>query len=55
MLIHRSVPLLLVVLLSIASAGCQLIGDIFQAGVVVGVLVVVVVLGLVGWLLSRLF
>ncbi len=55
MLTDRLVPLVLVVLLAVASAGCQLVGDIFQAGVVVGVLVVVLVLGVIFWLVRRLF
>ena len=54
-MINRVFPLVLVIVLALASAGCQVIGNIFQAGVVVGVLVLVLVLGLVGWLLSRLF
>lgn len=44
--------ILLIVLLAVAAAGCELVGDIFQAGVWVGVigiiLVVVVVVMVVG-------
>ena len=36
-------------------SGCQLVGDIFKAGVWVGVLVVVVVIALVIFLVSKLF
>ena len=43
----------LALLLSLSS--CQLVGDIFKAGVWVGVLIVVVVIGLVIWLLAKLF
>ncbi len=44
---------LLAILVSFSS--CELIGDIFEAGVWVGVLLVVGVVGLVVFLISRLF
>ncbi len=44
---------LLAILISLTS--CELIGDIFEAGVWVGVLLVVGVVGLVIFLISRLF
>jgi hypothetical protein len=56
----NSVPLihvrfiLLLVLVALASSGCELAGDIFKAGMWVGVLAVVVVVGLVFFLVSRL-
>lgn len=34
-------------------AGCEVIGDIFEAGVWVGVLVVVGIIGLIIWIISR--
>lgn len=34
-------------------SGCQIIADIFRAGVVVGVILVLLVVGLIVWLLSR--
>lgn len=34
-------------------SGCQVIGDIFKAGVWVGVILVVVVIGLVVWIVSK--
>lgn len=34
-------------------AGCELVGDIFQAGIWVGILVVVGIIGLVFWLFGR--
>ena len=46
--------ILLIVLLATGAAGCELIGDIFQAGFLVGVIVVVVVLALVGWLIAKM-
>lgn len=43
----------LALLLSLSS--CQLVGDIFKAGVWAGVLMVVVVVGLVIFLVAKLF
>lgn len=34
-------------------AGCELVGDIFEAGVWMGVILVLVVVGLVVWLFSK--
>lgn len=48
-----SVFSVLAMLLTLSS--CQLIGDIFKAGVWVGVLIVVVVIGLVIFILAKLF
>jgi hypothetical protein len=45
---------LLLVLVALVSSGCELVGDIFKAGMWVGVLAVVVVVGLVFFLVSRL-
>jgi hypothetical protein len=33
--------------------GCELIGDIFKAGVWVGVIGVVVVIGIIVWIISK--
>jgi hypothetical protein len=41
------------VLLGISSAGCQVVGDIFQAGVWAGVLIVVLVLGGIAFISSK--
>jgi energy-converting hydrogenase Eha subunit H len=46
--------LMLVVMLGMAGAGCQVIGDIFQAGMWVGVIGVVLVIAVVGFAVSRL-
>ncbi|MEP6616032.1 MAG: phosphatidate cytidylyltransferase [Ginsengibacter sp.] len=43
--------LLAVIMTTVSS--CQAIGDIFKAGVWVGVLVVVLVIGLIFWLVGR--
>ena len=38
-----------------ALSGCELAGDIFEAGLWMGIIIVVVIVGLVLWLLSKLF
>ena len=43
-----------VLLLALSSAGCELAGGIFKAGMWVGVLMVVAVLGVVLFLVTRL-
>ena len=45
--------LLLVVLLAMATAGCELAGDIFQAGMWIGVIMVVLAIGVVMWLVGK--
>ncbi|MDR3679161.1 MAG: phosphatidate cytidylyltransferase [Flavipsychrobacter sp.] len=47
--------LALLVALTLSMSGCQVIGDIFKAGVWAGVLMVVVVVGLIIFLISRIF
>ena len=44
---------LAIVFSSLALAGCELIGDIFEAGVWVGVVGVVAVVALVVWLFAK--
>jgi len=39
--------------IALLLSGCELIGDLFQAGVVAGVLVVFAILGIVAWLLGK--
>ncbi|MEA2658208.1 MAG: hypothetical protein QOF64_793 [Candidatus Binatota bacterium] len=36
-----------------ALSGCEIVGDIFKAGVWVGVLLVIGVIGLIIWLVSK--
>lgn len=38
---------------AVALSGCEIVGDIFKAGVWVGVLVVVGVIGIIIWLVSK--
>ena len=49
----RVLALLLVVMSTITLAGCQAIGDIFKAGVWVGVIGVVVVIGVIGFIIAK--
>ena len=45
--------LLLAVVSKLGLSGCEIIGDIFQAGVWVGVLLVLGVFALIVWIVSR--
>ncbi len=45
--------LLLVLLLAVATAGCELAGDIFEAGIWAGVIMVVLAIALVLWLVRK--
>lgn len=46
-------PLALLLLFTMTLAGCEIIGNIFEAGVWVGVILVLLVIGLVVWIVSR--
>jgi len=52
--LSRYALILLVVLVSMTSAGCEVIGDIFKAGVWVGMLMVVVVIALIGFVAAKI-
>ncbi|WP_193408751.1 hypothetical protein [Flavisolibacter tropicus] len=39
---------------AISLSSCEVIGDIFRAGMAVGIFVVVLVVGLIIWLLTRM-
>ena len=43
----------LMILFAVAVIGCEVIGDIFEAGVWVGALLVIAVLGIVVWLVFK--
>jgi hypothetical protein len=49
----RALTLILLLILTTTLTGCELIGDIFQAGIWVGVIAVLAVLALIGFLFSR--
>ncbi|MEJ5993043.1 hypothetical protein WG904_01340 [Pedobacter sp. Du54] len=52
---RRYIPLSLVALVCSVLTSCELIGDIFKAGMWTGVIVVVLVIALVIWLVSKVF
>ena len=44
---------LCLVVMTMVLTSCELVGDIFQAGLFVGVLIVVIVIALIIWLVSK--
>jgi hypothetical protein len=46
--------ILVLVLLAMTLAGCEVIGDIFQAGFAVGIIAVVAVLAVIGFIVAKL-
>ena len=50
----RRLQVLLLAVLSLGVAGCELIGDIFQAGLVVGLILVLLVVALIAWIAGKL-
>ena len=50
---NKIITFMLLVISTMILGGCELVGDIFQAGVWMGVILVVLVVGLVVWLLSK--
>jgi hypothetical protein len=50
---HSSYLFVLLLLSAVALPGCEVIGDIFKAGVWTGVLLVVLVIGFIVWLLTK--
>ena len=50
---HSWYLFLLLLLSSVALTGCEVIGDIFKAGVWTGVLLVILVIGIIVWLFTR--
>jgi hypothetical protein len=50
---HSWFLFVLLLLSTVSLTGCEVIGDIFKAGVWVGVLLVILVIGLIVWLVTR--
>ena len=50
---HALYLFVLLLLSSVALTGCEMIGDIFQAGVWTEILLVFLVVGLIVWFLTR--
>ena len=46
--------LLLLVLVALPLTGCEAIGDIFQAGMAVGVIMVFVVVGVIAFIVAKI-
>ncbi|WP_214071117.1 lipoprotein [Mucilaginibacter sp. dw_454] len=51
----KKINILLVLLAMVVLSGCSVITGIFKAGVFVGILAVVVVVGIIIWIFSMLF
>jgi hypothetical protein len=43
----------MLILFAVALSGCEVIGDIFQAGVWVGAILVIGIIALIVWLVSK--
>ncbi len=52
---HVFFNIIMVMLIMVSVTSCQAIGDIFQAGLWVGVIGVVLVVALVFWIFGKLF
>jgi hypothetical protein len=46
--------LLLLALIALPLAGCEMVGDIFQAGMAVGVIMVIAVVGLIAFVVAKI-
>jgi hypothetical protein len=46
--------LLLVMLVALPLAGCELVGDIFQAGMAVGVIAILAVVGVIAFIVAKI-
>ena len=46
--------ILLVVLTTISLAGCEAIGDIFRAGMAVGVIMILAVVGVIAFVIAKI-
>ena len=53
-MLMRTLWLLLLILSTISLAGCELAGNIFQAGAWVGAIFVILVIAIVGFLAAKL-
>jgi hypothetical protein len=50
---QRIMPLTLVLLTSLLFAGCEAIAGIFRAGVWTGVIIVIIIVAIIGFIVSR--
>lgn len=44
---------LLFVFLTVSMSSCQVIGDIFKAGMWTAVIIIVIIVAIIGWIFSR--
>ena len=49
----RLIQVLLVIMASLMLGGCELIGNIFEAGIWTGIILVIVVIALIGFVVSK--
>ena len=49
-----ALQLLLLVLVTVTTAGCELAGDIFQAGAWVGAIAIILVIGIVAFIAAKI-
>ena len=52
--LFRSLLLSLAILLTFTLTGCELIGDIFEAGMWTALIIIVLVVLLIGWIFRKL-
>jgi uncharacterized membrane protein YkvI len=50
---NKTIAFTLLIISTLISAGCELVGDIFEAGIWLGVILVIMVVGLVVWLFVK--
>ena len=50
----RVLMLVLLVVASVSAAGCEAIGDIFQAGMWVGAIFIVLIIAIVGFIAAKI-
>ena len=50
----KKLPISLLLLVVFIATGCELVGDIFEAGFTVGIIAVVLVVGLIIYLIRRM-
>ena len=46
--------LLVLMLIALPLAGCEMVGDIFQAGMAVGVIMILAVVGLIAFVVAKI-
>ena len=51
---NQAVAFMLLFISTLTLSGCEIVGNIFEAGVWVGVILVVVIIGFIVWLFTRL-